>query len=607
MPISPLPTIPVRNSDTFNQEAEALVASLPLFVTETNALEDNIQTIQAAVAYDAANVANDRNLAQVAVADAQAYALVAINAPGTNATSTTSLTIGSGSKTLIIQTGKSLVPGMFVVVANTAQPANYMAGQITSYDSFTGALVFNVTGTGGSGTFSAWTLSLSSQGSTGLPSQASNSGKVLSTNGSVVSWQFAIADQAGNSGKFLTTNGTDESWSSPFPSQTGNAGKALVTNGTDASWGSSLPNQSGNSGKFLTTNGTTESWGTPPGATIQYSARTSNTILGTADNGKLIHYTSGTFSQTFTAAATLGSGWYVYLKNSGSGVVTLDPNSSETIDGQTTIVLNPGDSRLITCNGTAFFTAQGVYANNVLERSSNIILGVLDNGAFLDITSGTFTQTFTTAATLGKNWHVFIKNAGSGTVTLNPNGSETIDGSLSVDMLPGEMRLIVCSGSSFYTALQGNTTTQSSQYLKAVDSKANGTDGGTSSSGNNTRTLNTTVANTISGASLLANRIILPAGTYDISAVAQALGGGKAFLALYDVTNAAYLSVGTGVIATTTGVTLATSGRFTLAGGSTQIELQHYSQSGYASTGFGVAMSAGLSEIYAQVEVRKVS
>ena len=90
--------------------------------------------------------------------------------------------------------------------------------------------------------------------------------------------------------------------------------------------------------------------------TLVRSARTSNTILGVADNGTLIDITSGTFSQTFTAAATLGSGWCCYIRNSGTGDVTLDPDASEQIDGLTSYVMYPGETRLIQCTGTAFFS-----------------------------------------------------------------------------------------------------------------------------------------------------------------------------------------------------------------------------------------------------------
>jgi hypothetical protein len=85
-------------------------------------------------------------------------------------------------------------------------------------------------------------------------------------------------------------------------------------------------------------------------------SRSSNTILALADWGKSFIATS-TFTQTLTAAATLADGWYVDYRNNGTGVITIDPNSSETIDGtSTTLVLNPGEGCRIWCNGTGFTT-----------------------------------------------------------------------------------------------------------------------------------------------------------------------------------------------------------------------------------------------------------
>jgi hypothetical protein len=114
----------------------------------------------------------------------------------------------------------------------------------------------------------------------------------------------------------------------------------------------------GTSGQILQSNGSSApSWATITSTpTIVRSARTSNTILGTADASKLIAITSGTFTQTFTAAATLGSGWFCYIQNAGTGDITLDPNSSETIDGLTSYIMYPGEVRLVQCDGTAFYT-----------------------------------------------------------------------------------------------------------------------------------------------------------------------------------------------------------------------------------------------------------
>jgi hypothetical protein len=75
-----------------------------------------------------------------------------------NSTSTTSLAIGTGSKSLTVQTGRLYYVGQYVGLFSTASPTNWMIGQVVSYNSGTGALVVNVTHTSGSGTLAAWTV-----------------------------------------------------------------------------------------------------------------------------------------------------------------------------------------------------------------------------------------------------------------------------------------------------------------------------------------------------------------------------------------------------------------------------------------------------------------
>lgn len=84
-------------------------------------------------------------------------------------------------------------------------------------------------------------------------------------------------------------------------------------------------------------------------------SRSTNTILGASDVGKTVAATS-TFTQTLTAVATLGDGWWINYRNDGTGTITLDPNSTEQIDGATTVDLGPGEAVTIVCNGSAFKT-----------------------------------------------------------------------------------------------------------------------------------------------------------------------------------------------------------------------------------------------------------
>ena len=94
--------------------------------------------------------------------DAETARINSIGFGAYSATSATSLTVGIGSKSLTIEAGKSFAVGQPVVIASTGSPTNYMTGQVTSYNSGTGALVVNATAIGGSGTVAAWTISIAS-------------------------------------------------------------------------------------------------------------------------------------------------------------------------------------------------------------------------------------------------------------------------------------------------------------------------------------------------------------------------------------------------------------------------------------------------------------
>lgn len=84
-------------------------------------------------------------------------------------TSTTSITIGTGSKiftTNLAATATAFAVGQRVRVSSTATPANYMEGLIDSFTTTT--LTVTVDWTGGSGTIASWTISAAGQlGATG--------------------------------------------------------------------------------------------------------------------------------------------------------------------------------------------------------------------------------------------------------------------------------------------------------------------------------------------------------------------------------------------------------------------------------------------------------
>lgn len=149
----------------------------------------------------------------------------------------------------------------------------------------------------------------------------------------------------------------------------------------------------------------------------------------------------------------------------------------------------------------------------------------------------------------------------------------------------------------------------SSDLFHIQDQKSSGTDGGTFTSGSyQTRDLNTSLVNNISGASLSSDVITLPAGTYEVLAFAAAYDCSYHQLRIRNTTDSATLCRGVVVYANTSNNvanTALVAGQFTLAA-SKSIELQHRCNSTKSSTGFGLAASFGI-EVYADIQIRKVA
>lgn len=81
------------------------------------------------------------------------------------------------------------------------------------------------------------------------------------------------------------------------------------------------------------------------------TAQSTTLTHAASDHGTLFSCTS-TFTATLVALATAGTDHWVAFENAGSGVITIDGNAAETVLGQTTLVLNPGESCILTYGST---------------------------------------------------------------------------------------------------------------------------------------------------------------------------------------------------------------------------------------------------------------
>ena len=173
MALTPAPTPPSRGQApaTFIQNMNAFLAWIASFVTQANALADDVTakqeaaTAAAAAAVPAAVTAIEKAAAAAADADAAGVARVmaqeaALATAVVSGTSLTSLVIAGGNKVFATQAGRQWLTGTPIIAVDQANPTNFMAGTVSAYAG--SSLTIAVTNVGGEGnTVAAWNISVS--------------------------------------------------------------------------------------------------------------------------------------------------------------------------------------------------------------------------------------------------------------------------------------------------------------------------------------------------------------------------------------------------------------------------------------------------------------
>jgi len=144
--------------------------------------------------------------------------------------------------------------------------------------------------------------------------------------------------------------------------------------------------------------------------------------------------------------------------------------------------------------------------------------------------------------------------------------------------------------------------------LHIQDQKSSGIQAGTSVVGQQTRVLNTVLANTISGASLATNIITLPAGDYYIEASSPVYKSNSSKIRLRNITDATTEIVGTSEWTGSGDSVQANSflhGKITITSTKT-FDIQHYITFAGATNGLGVGNGSGDVEVYSEIRIWKV-
>ena len=116
------------------------------------------------------------------------------------------------------------------------------------------------------------------------------------------------------------------------------------------------------------------------GTAISVSSKTANWTVATTDRSILFAVTSGTVTCALPSAATAGNNFFISVRNSGTGTVTIDPDSSETIDGVATLALAPNESVFVVCSGTFWYTIG--YGRSTEFQFTKLVKSVTAGGSF---------------------------------------------------------------------------------------------------------------------------------------------------------------------------------------------------------------------------------
>lgn len=92
----------------------------------------------------------------------------------------------------------------------------------------------------------------------------------------------------------------------------------------------------------------------------------------------------------------------------------------------------------------------GALGSGTVAKSANYTVVAADRGKLIDCTS-TITLSLTAAAAIADGFSIAVRNSGTGTITIDPNGSEQVDGASTMQLYSGESCVIVCNGSAWKT------------------------------------------------------------------------------------------------------------------------------------------------------------
>jgi hypothetical protein len=209
------------------------------------------------------------------------------------------------------------------------------------------------------------------------------------------------------------------------------------------------------------------------GTTLNQAYTVTNTFSSSAllstQRAQFIVYDGGAGTLTLPSASAVGNNWFCMIRNNGTGIVTVAPVGSSTINGAVNAQLQLTESFVIVCDGSNWNTF-GYGRSNTFAYTQLALV----------VTGGTLTESATQAAstiqsftgTLTSNQIIVVPSTVQlYTMTNNTTGSFTFTvktsavGGATVTISQGDSLVIVCDGTNVYNAASGSSSVITSLTL----------------------------------------------------------------------------------------------------------------------------------------------
>lgn len=122
----------------------------------------------------------------------------------------------------------------------------------------------------------------------------------------------------------------------------------------------------------------------------------SNLFLTASSQATTYIWTSGVGTFTLPTYASIPTGWYFGFNNNGTGALTIVPQGTATINGLSSVVINPGGSGIVIydSNSGNFFTVGWAVPNNVTFSAATYNVDTISGSTLNLVSNAPIIQTY---------------------------------------------------------------------------------------------------------------------------------------------------------------------------------------------------------------------